>query len=207
VFKCLLILFYRVKNDKLRKFLRILSARLEGGEIYSTTLRSICKIYHSYEVGLYSYGGCFHIDKIPPGTVIGRYGSFASFEIFSRNHPLNYISLHPFFYNVSFGYVKEDIIQRTKLVIGHGVWIGQGVMILPNVKVVGNGAVIGAGTVVTKDVPPYSVVVGNPGKIVKYRFTDKIIKIIEETNWWDKDIEELKKNIDLFKAPFNEKLM
>jgi acetyltransferase-like isoleucine patch superfamily enzyme len=189
---------YAVKSEFLRQKILELVKRIEKGEFHSNTLRKIFLHYHDIEVGLYSYGGCFKLENIPSGTRFGRYGSFAAFKIFSRNHPLGFISTHPFFYNTSLGYVKEEKIQHTQLHIGHDVWIGHNAFIMPGVTEIGNGAVIGAGAVVTKDVPPYAVVVGNPGKIIKYRFSQESIDKIQQTAWWEKPIEEIMKSADLF---------
>lgn len=201
----LLYKIYTVRSKILRDIIRELVKKLEKGEFYSKTLRKIYLKYHDIEIGLYSYGGCFNIENIPPGTRIGRYGSFASFKVFSRNHPLNYISTHPFFYNTSLGYVKEEKVIHTKLHIGHDVWIGQNAFIMPRVSEIGNGAVIGAGAVVTKDVPPYAVVVGNPGRILKYRFAKYIIDEIQQMSWWDKSIDELLEDSNKFTKNFIKK--
>lgn len=64
---------------------------------------------------------------------------------------------------------------------------------------IGNGAVIASGAVVTKDVPPYAIVGGLPAKIIKYRFNDqKLIDEIQKLKWWDKDLDWLRENVDLF---------
>lgn len=68
--------------------------------------------------------------------------------------------------------------------IGNDVWIGAKSTIMSGVKI-GDGSIIGAGTTVTKDVPPYSIVVGNPGKIVKYRFDENQIEKLLKISWWD----------------------
>jgi acetyltransferase-like isoleucine patch superfamily enzyme len=102
-------------------------------------------------------------------------------------------SLHPFFYNPSLGYVDELLVNRTKLAVENDVWIGQNVIILPSVSKIENGAVIGAGSVVTKNVPPFAVVVGNPAKVIKYRFSREIINQIIISEWWKQSINELNK--------------
>ena len=73
---------------------------------------------------------------------------------------------------------------KGKTVIGNAVVISSGAMVLSGVKI-GDGAVVGAGAIVTKDVPPYAIVVGNPAKVVKYRFDEKTIKKLQEIRWWD----------------------
>lgn len=182
---------YVIRNSKVRKFLRTLVLRLEGGDFYSQTLRKICVDYHDIEVGLYSYGGCFNLENIPEGTRIGRYGSFASFKVYTRNHPMHYFSTHPFFFNTKLGYIKTEKFPHTKLNIGNDVWIGDQTLITPNVSKIGNGAVIGAGSVVTEDVPPYAIIAGNPGKLIRYRFNKDVIDKLEASAWWEKDISEV----------------
>ena len=118
----------------------MLVKRLENGEFYSITLRKIYKKYHDIDIGMYSYRGCFRLGYIPPGTSIGRYGSFANFTIFPRNHPHNHISTHPFFYNSKLGYVDKDVVPYKKIKIGHDVWIGENAFLMPNVSEIGNGS-------------------------------------------------------------------
>ncbi|OFD41450.1 hypothetical protein BWGOE3_35540 [Bacillus mycoides] len=73
------------------------------------------------------------------------------------------------------------------VIIGHDVWICSGAMIMSGVKV-GNGAVIGARSVVTRDIPPYGIVAGNPAKLVRYRFSPEVIEELQQISWWDWDI-------------------
>jgi acetyltransferase-like isoleucine patch superfamily enzyme len=80
------------------------------------------------------------------------------------------------------------------LSIGNDVWIGQNAIILPSVARIGDGAVIGAGAVVTKDVEPYSIVVGNPARLLRYRFSQETIVKLQESRWWEKSVGELDLN-------------
>ena len=133
--------------------------------------------------------------QVPENTRIGRYCSFAAeFTILNGNHPARFKSMHPFFYNPVFGFVSELLITRTKLVIENDVWVGHGAIILPSVTKIENGAIIGAGSVVTENVPPYAIVVGNPGRVIKYRFDEKTIGELQSSRWWEKDIKEIAKD-------------
>jgi acetyltransferase-like isoleucine patch superfamily enzyme len=196
---------YALGSWRLKKTLRALVTKLEGGQMYSETLRAIFSKYHNIEIGKYSYGGCFNLANIQAFTKIGRYCSFAeNVYIFNANHPVGYKSTHPFFYNPSLRYVETEQISRRSIEIGNDVWIGQNAIILASVTIIGDGAVIGAGAVVTKDVPDYAVVVGNPGKVIKYRFSEQTIRKLKQERWWDKDIEDLRAKLEDFVKPFEE---
>ena len=79
--------------------------------------------------------------------------------------------------------------------IGNDVWIGEGVIFRNGVHI-GNGSIIGANTFVRDDVPPYSLVVGCPGRIVKQRFDDKTVERFERVLWWNYDVSDFMANID-----------
>jgi acetyltransferase-like isoleucine patch superfamily enzyme len=76
------------------------------------------------------------------------------------------------------------------------VWIGQHAVILPSCHNIGNGAVIGAGSIVTKDVEPYAIVVGNPARTLRKRFSDDIIEKLEATQWWNMELDELQQHTE-----------
>jgi acetyltransferase-like isoleucine patch superfamily enzyme len=161
----------------------------------SDALRNFYRDQHGLEIGLYSYG-CFDPQRIAKGTVIGRYCSFSdTCRILNGNHGIEFISLHPYLYNVALGCVETETIVRSQCVVEDDVWIGHAAIVLPSVTAIGRGAVIGAGAVVTKNVPPYAVVAGNPGRVIRYRFSEKLIAQIEETQWWKLTIDELKQLI------------
>lgn len=87
--------------------------------------------------------------------------------------------------------------------IGNDVWIGTSAVILSGVKI-GHGAVVAAGSLVTKNIPPYAIVGGNPAKIIKYRFNEDKIKELLEMNWWDWSEEKIKNNIEILSSKINE---
>ena len=95
-------------------------------------------------------------------------------------------------------FVSEEKFSESEVIeIGNDVWIGQGALILDGV-VVGDGAIIGAGAVVTHNVPPFSVVVGVPAKIIKYRFSTENIKFLHNLQWWNKDDDWLQEHANAF---------
>lgn len=87
---------------------------------------------------------------------------------------------------------KCNIVRKGQIIIQNDVWIGHGSTIMSGVTI-HNGAVIGAGSVVTKDVPPYAIVGGNPAKVIKYRFTPEQIDKLQQIAWWDWSVEVLEK--------------
>lgn len=169
----------------------------QGGQKTSKKLREITFEKLGVDVGMYSYGSCFDKGFNIGGKVkIGRYCSFGpNVKYFGGNHPVDYVSMSPFFYQQSWADSVADIkvedIERKNLKVGDGCWIGCGAIILSKCHSIGNGSVIGAGSIVTKDVAPYSIVVGNPAKVIGYRFDEDTIKIIEKSKWWECKPEEL----------------
>ncbi|MNP37604.1 Chloramphenicol acetyltransferase [compost metagenome] len=87
----------------------------------------------------------------------------------NSTHRLDWISLYPFMESI-----KEAYQPRGNTVLHDGCWLGMRAMIMPGITL-GEGAVVAAGAVVTKDVPPYAVVGGNPAKILKYRLPENVI--------------------------------
>jgi acetyltransferase-like isoleucine patch superfamily enzyme len=190
------------KRRGYRALLRNIILRYEGGELYSVTARRILSVHHDLHVGMYTGRGCFLPYNYSPGTRIGRYSAlFRTARAFNANHPTTLKSTHAFFFNPSLGYAKEDLVTRTQLTIGSDVWIGHNAIISPSVSNIGHGAIIGAGVVVHQDVEPYAVVVGNPGRVVRYRFSEEIRKELLESRWWEKSFEELLPEFESFQQP------
>ena len=94
------------------------------------------------------------------------------------------------------------MVKTIPLKVGNDVWMGDNAIILADVTEIGDGAIIGAGAIVKKNVPPYAVVVGNPARVVRYLFSKEVIDELLASKWWEKDIEELKLNIDEFQRPY-----
>lgn len=188
-----LIIHKFLHSRRLKRLVERRIASLEGGFAYSKTIRDIYKNDYGLSIGYGTYGCCWNKESFRwQNITIGNYCSFASnVDIFRANHPLEVFTTHPISYNPVMGGVKKYSLNKAQLVIGHDVWIGQNVIIVASCKRVGNGAVIGAGAIVTKDVPPYAVVAGNPAKVIKYRFDAETIDKIEKSKWWLYDKNEL----------------
>ena len=84
--------------------------------------------------------------------------------------------------------------MRGDTTVGHDVWIGHGAVILPGVTI-GNGAIIAAATVVTRDVPAYAIVGGNPGTVLRYRFDETTIQRLQQLEWWAWDAGKVTRNV------------
>lgn len=155
--------------------------------MFSLTLRAILEKYHGVQVGNYSYGSLLAPGNADHSTVIGNYVSIGpNVRRFGAAHPLAQASLHPLFYNPSLGLVGQTgDVARSSCFIGHDAWIGANVTILPGCSSIGNGAVVGAGSVVTKDVPAFAVVAGNPAKILSQRFLQDRQELVTDSNFWD----------------------
>ncbi len=177
--------------------------RKEGGEKTSSFLRKMTKEKYNVDIGMYSYGSCFLAEFNTGGTVkIGRYCSIArDVHYYGSNHPMNHAVMSAYFYNSDFGGLNVRDVERKTLEIGHDVWIGHGAVILSGCEKIGNGSVIAAGAVVTKDVPPYAIVGGIPAKVLKYRFDQEIIDLLEESKWWTHTPQELYSFYDKIDQP------
>lgn len=141
-------------------------------------------------VGQYTYGSpaiiSFPGDKNK--VTIGSYCSIADgVTVFvGGNHRVDWVTTFPI--RVMMQFLKEPeegvVVSKGDVIIGHDVWIGNGATILSGVEI-GSGAVIGARAVVANSVPPYAIVVGNPGRVVKKRFSEIQIERLLEICWWD----------------------
>jgi len=139
-----------------------------------------------------------------PLTIVGtgdfNIGSFCSIagdvKLVTWGHRTDWVTTYPFNEFIEWYPAGQEKIYGHPVIygpleIGSDVWIGQGVTIMGTVKI-GSGSVIAAGAVVVKDVEPYSIIGGNPGKLIRKRFSDEDIEFLLKLKWWDKPNEEIK---------------
>lgn len=160
---------------------------------------------HMQEVvfGDYSY---IVSDSSATYSEIGKFCSIArDVRINPGNHPTWRAAQHHFSYRpMSYGLaaVDDDAFfdwrRADRVTLGHDVWVGHGATILAGVTV-GTGAVIGAGAVVSKDVPPYAVVVGVPARVIRYRFEPDLRARLIALAWWDWDDARLAAAVEDFR--------
>jgi len=148
-----------------------------------------------------------HYPFIGDRLVIGRFCAIAEgakFIMNGANHAMSGFSTYPF--NI-FGHGWEKGFDpatmtgelRGDTIIGNDVWIGMEAIVLPGVKV-GDGAIIGAKSVVSHDVPPFSIIAGNPGKVVKMRFDRSTVDRLLKVAWWNWPADKITRNLDAIRG-------
>lgn len=180
----------------------------DAEDVRSSVLREMLAWNEGVEIGQYSYGPILKWGRLPRGTRVGNWTSVGrELLVVRRNHPVDRVTQHPFFYNAKLGVVENDTIENitdNPLEIGHDVWIGDRVTILGSCKSVGNGAIIAAGAVVTRDVQPYAIMVGVPAKPLRDRFPPEIQQHLEASRWWEFDLATLSTLHDELMEPLTE---
>lgn len=130
-----------------------------------------------------------------------KIGSFTSIArgvaIQEFNHNYKTLSTYHIHHNILNEGRKKDVYSSGPIEIGNDVWIGAQCVILSGAKI-GNGAIIAANSVVNDEIPPYAIAGGSPAKVIKYRFDQETITLLQEINWWDWPIEKIKLNRELF---------
>lgn len=143
--------------------------------------------------------------------VIGKFCQIAAgveFVMNGANHQMNAPTTFPFYMLEGWDMdppAAADLPFKGDTVIGNDVWIGQNSVILPGVHI-GDGAIIGANSVVGGDVAPYTIVVGNPAKVLRKRFDSELTDLLLQFKWWDKSIEEINSLIPILTCSDLEKV-
>lgn len=161
-----------------------------------------CQLSDYVEIGrrshvqdcIIKYGSYVGQNSVVKNTTIGKFNSISwNLSIGGSDHNYQSANMYTSYwwkrvFEVDFADENEGLLGS----IGNATWIGAGANILRGIKI-GDGAIVGAGAVVTRDVPPFAIVVGVPARVVKYRFDDGIIEDLLAIKWWDWPILLIKK--------------
>ena len=132
----------------------------------------------------------------PDKLIIGKFCQIAAgvnFVMSGANHQMNAVTTYPFYIMEGWDQPVPPLTEmpiKGDTIVGNDVWIGENATILPGVNI-GDGAIIGMNSVVTKDVEPYTIVGGNPARVIRKRFDNELIALLLQSKWWDKSIEEI----------------
>jgi virginiamycin A acetyltransferase len=180
-------------------------ATVVDSTVNARTIGEGCRFYKCACYGNVSFGRFTSI--FGAGTVISSIlsnitiGSFCSIgqnvNIQDSNHRIDKISSYFMGRNIFGMEVKNDVSTKGDVIIEDDVWIGSNSIVLSGITI-GRGSVIGAGSVVTNNIPPYSIALGSPARVLKQRFNNETIAYLESLKWWDWPIEKLKLNKELF---------
>ncbi len=161
--------------------------------VRQTTFGKYCEVGARTKIAECSFGDYSYVvnDSDIIYTTVGKYCSIAAHtRINPGNHPLDRVMLsHVSYRSSAYGLGPDDPAffewrRSSPVTLGHDVWVGHAAIILPGVRI-GTGAAIGAGTIVTQDVPPFAVVVGNPGRVLRLRFPAPVVEALHRIAWWD----------------------
>lgn len=184
-----------------------------GCWVLNTSFEGNNVIMNNVKLNHCSIGLCSYINEASSlsYTKVGRYCSIADHvKVCIGNHPTrDFVTTFPAFYydtTKELGYTFHqgsplyknifpvaDEKEQFQVVIGNDVWIASNVLIVGGVKI-GDGAIVGAGSVVVKDVEPYSIVAGNPAKLIRKRFSEEQIDSLREMSWWNFSFDSIKAN-------------
>lgn len=168
------------------RYLKLILFRLKWRKNNQHNHTSVRRIFdvNKVKVGNGTYGALniYTYSNDSERLEIGNYVSISADVKFvlGGNHLIDRISSYP--YDVFYYGEKDPSSTKGAIIVEDDVWIGMNAIILSGVRI-SQGAVIGAGAVVTKDVPPYAIVVGNPAKVIKYRFSEEEINKLKEINF------------------------
>jgi len=173
-------------NLLIAKFLKkIRLSAIKNSNIHKSSKVESGSLFYNSDMGKYSYCG-YDCEII--NAKIGNFTSIANNVVIGgAKHPMDWVGMSPVFYegrdSVSKKFSKFKLDDPKVCHIGNDVWIGRSAIVLSGVTI-SDGAVVGAGSVVTKDVPSFAIVAGNPAKFIRNRFDDETIRQLIKINWW-----------------------
>ncbi|PFB39909.1 acetyltransferase [Bacillus thuringiensis] len=159
--------------------------------------------YQMHEIGDYTYskvGPTIFLGNDETKLKIGKFCSLGEEVVFilGGEHRADWITTAPFnaLFDEGAHVTTGQHSSKGDIVVGNDVWMGYQSCVLSGVTI-GNGAIIGAKSVVTKDVPPYAIVAGNPAKLIRYRFSKDVIEKLEHIDWWEWELDLTKERLSV----------
>ncbi|HAY3540432.1 CatB-related O-acetyltransferase [Elizabethkingia anophelis] len=196
-------LFNAIRIEILNNFRRRLQSvqwRLDNKHNYTSLSKNV-KDSKIIKVGNFSYGeiNAESFENKDEKLIIGNFVSIAPNVLFilGGNHQIDTFTCYPLKAQFLEPYCNEDAQTKGPIIVEDEVWIGNNVIVMSGIKI-GKGAIVAAGSVVTKDIPPFAIVGGNPAKFIKWRFAEELISKRVEININTIELEIIKQNIDLF---------
>lgn len=184
----------------IKRYLNLILFRRKWRKINKHNFTSVRRVFDTRKVicGIGTYGSLNIYDYGDKNECI-QIGNYVSISadvkfVLGGNHHTERISSYPI--EVFALHIGDNSISKGPIIIGDDVWIGMNAIIMSGVNI-GQGAAIGAGAIVTKDVPPYAVVVGAPAKVVKYRFSENIINLLMDIDYSKMSMEDFVRYRDI----------
>lgn len=144
----------------------------------------------------------YHFPFVGDKLIIGKFCALSRgirFIMNGANHKMSGFSTYPFeIFGKDWQRVTpqgHEYLYKGDTVIGNDVWMGYEAVIMPGIQI-GDGAIVAAQSVVTKDVPPYTIVGGNPARVIRQRFPDEVVQALLDIAWWNWDVEKITANLE-----------